>query len=130
MANLPVDFKDAIPAAAMAGKRRVRLTELGNGVYAVEDATEYAQQGSEYGALQVNELNRTVNGKMDSGMIVDNLPDALAVTENNVPVGCKAVSELCGKLGGCWISFTDADGNPTDIPYIHWYADDETEVTG
>lgn len=24
------------------------------------------------------------------------------------------------RLSGCWISFTDADGNPTDEPYIHW----------
>lgn len=23
-------------------------------------------------------------------------------------------------LGGCWIEFTDEDGNPTDEPYIHW----------
>lgn len=40
-----------------------------------------------------------------------------------------AYSDLSEKLGGCWISFTDADGNPTDQPYIHWYADDGTEVT-
>lgn len=23
-------------------------------------------------------------------------------------------------LGGCWIEFTDENGNPTDEPYIHW----------
>ena len=23
-------------------------------------------------------------------------------------------------LGGCWLEFTDEDGNPTDIPYLHW----------
>lgn len=23
-------------------------------------------------------------------------------------------------LSGCWIEFTDEDGNPTDEPYIHW----------
>lgn len=29
-------------------------------------------------------------------------------------------------LAGCRISFTDADGNPTDEPYIHWFVDSET----
>lgn len=24
------------------------------------------------------------------------------------------------RLAGCWFSFTDEDGNPTDEPYIHW----------
>lgn len=24
------------------------------------------------------------------------------------------------KWAGCWISFTDENGNPTDEPYIHW----------
>lgn len=24
------------------------------------------------------------------------------------------------KFGGCWIEFTDEDGNATDEPYIHW----------
>jgi hypothetical protein len=36
-----------------------------------------------------------------------------------------AVSLANGKsvevaLGGCWIEFTDENGNPTDIPYLHW----------
>ena len=28
-------------------------------------------------------------------------------------------------LCGCWIEFKDADGNPTDEPYIHWYAKED-----
>lgn len=27
---------------------------------------------------------------------------------------------LNNKWNGCWIEFTDEDGNPTDEPYIHW----------
>ena len=26
-------------------------------------------------------------------------------------------------MGGCWIEFTDENGNPTDEPYIHWYSE-------
>ena len=29
-------------------------------------------------------------------------------------------------LAGCRIDFIDADGNPTDEPYIHWFVDSET----
>lgn len=46
--------------------------------------------------------------------------------ENRIEAGINALSD---SLGGCWISFTDAEGNPTNEPYIHWYADDGQEVT-
>ena len=51
MSELPVDFLDAILAAGMNGKRRVKLTvvDVGTGIYEVEDATEYDQEGSVYG---------------------------------------------------------------------------------
>ena len=31
-----------------------------------------------------------------------------------------AVKQLSENLAGCWSSFTDAEGNPTTKPYIHW----------
>ena len=30
-----------------------------------------------------------------------------------------------GDLAGCWISYTDEDGNPTDEPYIHYAVDED-----
>lgn len=30
------------------------------------------------------------------------------------------ISIINTALGGCWIEFTDEDGNPTEEPYIHW----------
>jgi len=32
----------------------------------------------------------------------------------------QAEAMLDNRLAGCWISFTDEDGNPTDEPYVHW----------
>ena len=29
-------------------------------------------------------------------------------------------------MGGCWIDFVDENGIPTDEPWIHWMAPDET----
>lgn len=101
MSELPVDFLDAILAAGMNGKRRVKLTvvDVGNGIYEVEDATEYDQEGSVYGAAQVNETNRTVNGKIGKDAIVDDLDTAAAVTKEGFPAGCLAVGQLNAKVG-------------------------------
>lgn len=101
MSELPVDFLDAILAAGMNGKRRVKLTvvDVGTGIYEVEDATEYDQEGSVYGAAQVNETNRTVNGKIGKDTIVDDLDTAAAVTEEGFPAGCLAVGQLNAKAG-------------------------------
>ena len=30
------------------------------------------------------------------------------------------LTKLEAKFSGCWIEFTDEEGNPTDEPYIHW----------
>lgn len=45
--------------------------------------------------------------------------DAAAVA--GVAEEAKTISEETkAALAGCWIAFTDEDGNPTDEPYIHW----------
>ena len=72
---------------------------------------------------------KSASAYLEKASVVDSADGASAVTETGIPVGCKAFAELMAKLGGCWISFTDAKGNPTTEPYIHWYADDGTEVT-
>lgn len=112
MADLPVSFKDAVLAPTMNGKRRVKLTDLGNGIFSVEDVTEYSQEGSCYGASQVNSLNQTVNGKVDTDTIVDSADDAVAVTETGVPVGCKAFAELAG-AAGMWIGSSTVESGST-----------------
>ena len=112
MSNLSENFKDAVLAAGMNGKRRIKLTEVSGGVYEMEDVTEYSQQGSSYGASQVNNLNHTVNGKIDTSTIVDSADDAAAVTKAGVPVGCKAFAELANDTG-TWIGSTTVGSGST-----------------
>ena len=38
----------------------------------------------------------------------------------DVPSYMEVSGYFADVLGGCWIEFTDEDGNPTDEPYIHW----------
>ncbi|MBD5497444.1 MAG: hypothetical protein HDR11_06725 [Lachnospiraceae bacterium] len=115
MGKLNTDFKDDILSEKMNGKRRVKLIPQEDGTYIIEDVTEYTQIGSSYGQKEINLLNSTVNGKLDSEKVIDDLGTALAVTEEGVPVGCKAISalnsNLADSLGGLTFG-VDSDGNP------------------
>ena len=74
----------------------------------------------------------------DSAMLGGKTPDHYAsktevdnaqlTADNAWTEAQKAMMHLCG----CWIEFTDEDGNPTDEPYVHWNIDEETGaiVTG
>lgn len=116
MADLPVNFKDAVLASKMDGKRRVKLTDLGNGIFSVEDVTEYSQEGSSYGANEVNSLNKTVNGKVDTGTVVDDLEAAAVITEPGVPAGCLALAALYSNLGNCTFSAQEDGAYVTYTP--------------
>ena len=109
MGKLNTDFKDDILSEKMNGKKRVKLIPQEDGTYILEDVTEYTQVGSSYGQKEINLLNSTVNGKLDSEKVIDDLGTALAVTEEGVPVGCKAISALNSNLGNCTFS-VQSDG--------------------
>ncbi len=100
MAVLKTDFVDDVLSAEMDGKKRVRLTPLGDGTYIIEDATEYEQVGSSYGQKEINQLNQTVNEKLDAEKVIDSLETAMTVTETRIPIGCLAFVELINKLNG------------------------------
>lgn len=59
--TLPVNFKDDILDASMNGKRRYQLISNSDGTYSLEDVTEYTQEGSNFGAAQINATNTAVN---------------------------------------------------------------------
>lgn len=111
MAELDTNFVDAVLSANMNGKKRVRLTQIAENEYIVEDITEYEKVGSEYGQKEINTLNETVNGKVNKVEVIDDLDTVKAVTEDNVPVGCKAVTKFANdvnqSLDGCLKSVSD-----------------------
>lgn len=47
--------------------------------------------------------------------------DAQLTADNALSTANQAMLNLCG----CWIDFTDENGDPTDEPYIHWYVEEE-----
>lgn len=59
--SLPVDFVDAILNDDMGGKRRFNMITNSDGTVSFVDATTYDQEGSTYGASQVNAVGENVN---------------------------------------------------------------------
>lgn len=108
MAELDTNFVDAVLSANMNGKKRVRLTQIAENEYIVEDITEYEKVGSEYGQKEINTLNETVNGKVNKVEVIDDLDTVKAVTEDNVPVGCKAVTKFANDVNQSLTNKLDA----------------------
>lgn len=63
--KLPVNFKDDVIDTSVSDKRRYNLIENSDGTTSLEDVTTYTQIGSDFGAEQINQTNRTVNSLID-----------------------------------------------------------------
>lgn len=129
MAELDTNFVDAVLSANMNGKKRVRLTQIAENEYIVEDITEYEKVGSEYGQKEINTLNETVNGKVNKVEVIDDLDTVKAVTEDNVPVGCKAVTKFANDVNQSLIKLNEGIfKEPIQINYIYNYTSEVQKV--
>lgn len=93
--NLPVNFKDDILAATNP-KRKYNFIQNDDGTFSFEDATEYQQTGSDFGAGQINATNDAIN-KIYSERILS-LEEAALVTEPGFFVDAMVVSELIDNI--------------------------------
>lgn len=129
MAELDTNFVDAVLSANMNGKKRVRLTQIAENEYIVEDITEYEKVGSEYGQKEINTLNETVNGKVNKVEVIDDLDTVKAVTEDNVPVGCKAVTKFANDVNQSLTQLNEGIfKEPIQINYIYNYTSEVQKV--
>lgn len=96
--TLPVNFIDDIFAPSANGKRKFTITDNGDGTYEIEDVTEYAQTGSDFGAGQINATNQAVNESCDKANIIETMDDIMANQASGKIAGAKAVAELNGNL--------------------------------
>lgn len=101
--NLPTNFKDDILNTSVNSKRKYRMINNSGGTVSFEDATEYRQTGSDFGAGQINATNDAIN-KIYSERILS-LEEVALVTEPGFFVDAMVVSELIDKLKDTeWIS--------------------------
>lgn len=123
--NLPVDFKDDILASSNT-KRKYRQTTNGDSTVSFEDVTNYSQEGSRFGAKEVNQTNTAINNIYDERVLdVDALE---LITEPGFFVDAQAVQELNGKISilnaidmsvGSAIKVNDRTGQ-TNLTYGFW----------
>lgn len=96
--TLPTNFVDDIIASSMGGRRRYKLIENPDGTVSLEDVTDYTQEGSSFGAAQVNATNTAVNNSADKANIIDDLDDLMANKTPGKIAGALAVAELNNKI--------------------------------
>ena len=96
--TLPTNFKDDILSSSMGGKRKYRIIDNGDGTYSFEDVTEYTQNGSDFGAGQINATNQAVNESCDKANVIDDLDDIVANQADGMIAGAKAVATLNADL--------------------------------
>lgn len=96
--ELPVNFKDDVLQAEMAGKRKYRIIQNEDGTISLEDVTNYSQIGSNFGASQMNATNLAVNESFDKNKVIDSLADIVANEATGYAAGALAVRELNGKI--------------------------------
>lgn len=111
--NLPVDFKDDILASSNT-KRKYRQTTNDDSTVSFEDVTNYSQEGSEFGAKEVNQTNTAINNIYDERVLdVDALE---LITEPGFFVDAQAVKELNGKTSQ-FFSASEANSIEITAPY-------------
>ena len=94
--NLPTNFKDDILNTSVNSKRKYRMINNSGGTVSFEDETDYTQEGSEFGAGQINATNDAIN-KIYSERILS-LEEAALVTEPGFFVDAMVVPELIGEI--------------------------------
>lgn len=105
--NLPTNFKDDILNTSVNPKRKYRMINNSGGTVSFEDETDYTQEGSEFGAGQINATNDAIN-KIYSERILS-LEEAALVTETGFFVDAMVVSELISDLQ--WSEWANAGSN-------------------
>ena len=94
--NLPTNFKDDILNTSVNSKRKYKMINNTGGTVSFEDKTDYTQEGSEFGAGQINATNDAIN-KIYSERILS-LEEAALVTEPGFFVDAMVVPELIGEM--------------------------------
>lgn len=119
--NLPVNFKDDILAASNP-KRKYQQTFNSDGSVSLEDVTVYTQQGSDFGASQVNQTNGAINNIYNERVL--DLDELELVTEPGFFVDAQAVKEAHDSLN----SNNIVESGHNDNGYWRKYGDGTLEM--
>lgn len=101
-ATLPTNYQDDILNVSTEGKRKYRMVYNDDGTVSFEDVTPYDQEGSDFGAGDINATNEAVNQSLDKAKVIDDLETIQAVTKEGFVMGAlagKALNESLQNVG-------------------------------
>lgn len=93
-ATLPTNYRDDILNVSTEGKRKYRMNYNDDGTVSFVDVTPYDQEGSDFGAGDINATNEAVNQSADKGKIIDDPDTAEATTEEGYISGVQLFNHL------------------------------------
>jgi hypothetical protein len=124
-ATLPTNYRDDILNVSTEGKRKYRMNYNDDGTVSFVDVTPYDQEGSDFGAGDINATNEAVNQSFDKSKIIRDMdainaltqegfaPDALALKD--VSDSLQTVRTYVGSDGK--LHFVDASGADSVLPF-------------
>lgn len=80
-ATLPTNYRDDILNVSTEGKRKYRMNYNDDGTVSFVDVTPYDQEGSDFGAGDINATNEAVNQSFDKSKLIRDMDAINALTQ-------------------------------------------------
>lgn len=111
-ATLPTNYQDDILNVSTEGKRKYRMIYNDDGTVSFVDVTPYDQEGSDFGAGDINVINQAINESFDKNKMLKTTDELEAVTQEGYGVDALLVKSVNESLK----TYYDED---TETLYIH-----------
>ena len=93
-ATLSTNFIDDILHESAGGKRKYRMVYNDDGTVSFDDVTVYEQEGSDYGAGDINRTNEAVNQSFDKNKLIRDMDAINAITQDGYAPDALALKEV------------------------------------
>lgn len=110
-ATLPTNYQDDILNVSTEGKRRYRLVYNDDNTVSLIDVTTYDQEGSDFGAGDINATNQAVNESFDKNKLIRDMDAINALTEEGYAPDALALKDVNDILAGGNVKFKVEDGD-------------------
>ena len=108
-ATLPTNYRDDILNVSTEGKRKYRMNYNDDGTVSFVDVTPYDQEGSDFGAGDINATNEAVNQSFDKSKLIRDMDAINALTQEGFAPDALALKDVNESLGG-FEFYTDEQG--------------------
>ena len=109
-ATLPTNYRDDILNVSTEGKRKYRMNYNDDGTVSFVDVTPYDQEGSDFGAGDINATNEAVNQSFDKSKIIRDMDAINALTQEGYAPDALALKEVNNSLANGQVKFKVENG--------------------